>query len=70
MREIVFAHEYVLQMHGFYLTKETSTIRFDVVISFDAPDRKAVFQQITADVQKEYPEHRLQITLDTDFSEA
>ena len=70
MREIVFSHEHVLQMHGFYLTKETNTIRFDVVISFDAPDRKAVFQQITADVQKEYPEHRLQIALDTDFSEA
>ncbi len=70
VREIVFSHEHVLQMHGFYLTKETNTIRFDVVISFDAPDRKAVFQQITADVQKEYPEHRLQIALDTDFSEA
>ncbi len=70
VREIVFSHEHVLQMHGFYLTKETNTIRFDVVISFDAPDRKAVFQQITADVQKKYPEHRLQIALDTDFSEA
>ncbi len=31
VREIVFAHEHVLQMHGFYLTKETGTIRFDVV---------------------------------------
>ncbi len=70
VREIVFSHEHVLQMHGFYLTKETNTIRFDVVISFEAPDRKAVFQQLTADVQKEYPEHRLQIALDTDFSEA
>ena len=69
VREIVFAREHVLQMHGFYLTKETNTIRFDVVISFDAPDRRETFRQITEDVQKAFPEHQLQIALDTDFSE-
>ena len=69
VREIVFARSHVLQMHGFYLTKETNTIRFDVVISFDDPDRRETFRQITEDVQKAFPEHQLQIALDTDFSE-
>ncbi|WP_044973959.1 cation diffusion facilitator family transporter [Ruminococcus sp. HUN007] len=69
VREIVFSHEYILQMHGFYLTKETNTIRFDVVVSFDAPDRREVYKAIVSDVQKAFPDHKLQIALDTDFSE-
>jgi len=69
VREIVFSHAHVLQMHGFYLTKETNTIRFDVVISFDAPNRRETYQQIAADVQKAFPAHQLQMALDTDFSE-
>ena len=69
VREIVFSHEYILQMHGFYLTKETNTIRFDVVVSFDAPDRKEVYKAIVSDVQKAFPDHKMQIALDTDFSE-
>lgn len=69
VREIVFSHDHVLQMHGFYLTKETDTIRFDVVVSFDAKDRGEVYKSIKADVQKAFPNHKLQIALDTDFSE-
>ena len=69
VREIVFSHDHVLQMHGFYLTKETNTIRFDVVVSFDAKDRGEVYKSIKADVQKAFPNHKLQIALDTDFSE-
>ena len=69
VRDIVFSHEHVSQMHGFYLTKETSTIRFDVVISFNAPNRKETYQQIVTDVQKAFPAYQVQIALDTDFSE-
>ena len=69
IREIVFSHEHVLQLHGFYLTKETSSIRFDVVISFDAKSRRETFNEIVADVQKAFPDYQLQIALDTDFSE-
>ena len=69
IREIVFTHEHVLQMHGFYLTKETKTIRFDVVVSFDAPDRRNTYNQIIADVKETFPDFELQVALDTDFSE-
>ena len=69
VKEIVFAKEHVLQMHGFYLTRETNTIRFDVVVSFDAPNRREVYKNIISDVQKAFPEHKLQIALDTDYSE-
>ena len=69
VQEIVFSHQYVTQMHGFYLVKEEKTLRFDLVISFDAKDRKAVFQETVADVQKAFPDYQLQAALDTDFSE-
>ena len=40
-----------------------------MVISFDAPDRRKVYGDIVSDVQKEFPEHKLQVAMDTDFSE-
>ena len=70
VREIVFAHEHVRQMHGFYLLSEQKTMRFDIVISFDAKDRRAVFSDVVSDVQKAFPEFILQVAMDTDFSEA
>ncbi len=69
VREIVLGHEYVRQMHGFYLQKEQKAMRLDVVISFDAKDRKAVYREVVADVQSAFPEYRLQIAMDTDFAE-
>ena len=69
VREIVFAHPHVRQMHGFYLTKEEKTIRFDIVVSFDAKDRRAVYREVVADVQEAFPDYTLQVTMDTDFAE-
>ena len=67
--QIVTANAYVLEMHGFYVDKTRKTIRFDVVISFDAKDRELVHREIKEKVQAEYPDYSLEITLDTDFSE-
>ncbi len=69
VEEIVFAHEHVRQMHGFYLLKDRKTIRFDLVISFDAEDRRAVCNEVVADVQKAFPDYELQVAMDTDFAE-
>ena len=69
VREIVFSHEHVKQLHGFYLLKDQQAMRFDVVISFDAKDRRAVYEEVVADVQKAFPDYTLQVAMDTDFSE-
>ena len=61
---------HVLQMHGFYLDEAAKTLRFDIVVSFDAQDRNAVYREVYERVQKAYPGYALQITMDTDFSEA
>ncbi len=69
VRKIVFSHQYVTQMHGFYLVKESKSIRFDVVVSFDAKDRRAVYNDIVEEVQEAFPGYQLQVALDTDFAE-
>ncbi len=69
VREIVLANPYVKQLHGFYLTKEDKTMRFDIVVSFDAEDRKAVYTETVSAVQKAFPDYQLQVAMDTDFSE-
>ena len=69
VREIVFSHEHVRQMHGFYLLKDQKTMRFDIVISFEAKDRRAVYSDVVFDVQKAFPDYELQVAMDTDFTE-
>ena len=69
VREIVFAHPEVKQIHGFYLVKEDKAMRFDIVVSLAADDRKAVFKEAVADVQKEFPDYKLYAAMDTDFAE-
>ncbi|MBE6093478.1 MAG: cation transporter [Selenomonas ruminantium] len=69
LREIAFSHKHVRQIHGFYLTKETKNIRFDLVISFAAENRNAVFAETVAHIQQEFPDYELQVVMDTDFSE-
>ena len=69
VREIVFAHPHVIQMHGFYLIKEEKSMRFDIVVSFDAKDRRAVYTDVVNDVQKAFPDYTLQVAMDTDFAE-
>ena len=69
IRSIVMNIPFVLQMHGFYLNKEEKTIRFDVVISFDAKKRSEVYGQVIGEVQKAYPGYTLQIALDTDYTQ-
>lgn len=67
--KIVLSHPHILQMHGFYLDKKEKTMRFDIVVSFDAKDRREVHRQICEEIQKQYPDYTLQIAMDTDFSE-
>ncbi len=67
--DIVFSHDHVKQMHGFYMNAEEKTMRFDIVVSFDAKDRGAVYGEVLADVCRAFPDYALQVAMDTDFAE-
>lgn len=62
--------DYVTQLHGFYLDEQKKTIRFDLVISFDAPDRRGAFCTAVEGIQKEYPDYTFDVAMDTDFTGA
>ncbi len=68
VREIVMSHKYIKQMHGFFLDKEEKSMRFDMVVSFDVPDRGRLHSEVVDDILKSYPDYHLQIAMDTDFT--
>ncbi|SEA07387.1 cation diffusion facilitator family transporter [Lachnospiraceae bacterium NK3A20] len=69
VKRIVLSHEYILQMHGFYYNEENNTIRFDMVVSFNSPDRHVTYEETVADVQKAYPGYKIVAAMDSDYSE-
>lgn len=69
VRDMALSHQYVRQIHAFYLTKDTKQIRFDLVISFEAEDRQGVFREVVDKIQQELPDYELEVYMDTDFSE-
>ena len=69
IREIISGFPEILQMHGFYLDRDEKELRFDVLVSFSAKDRGAVYRAVCEKAQEAFPDYRLQVTMDTDFSE-
>ena len=63
------AHDHVLQVHGFHVDFDTHQARFDVVVSFDAQNRHAVFADLCDEVERAYPAFRFNIALDIDSSD-
>ena len=68
-RNIVLSHEYVLQMHGFYVDEELKNITFDMVISFKANNKEEILKEISDKIREVYPDYKLYIALDADFSD-
>lgn len=67
IRRRVMSHAHVLQLHGFHMHDDE--IRFDVVIGFEAPDRRALFTEICDEVRAAYPDYHVYITMDSDVSD-
>jgi len=68
-REIVMSNDHVLQMHGFYADEIRKTINFDVIIEFAADDRRKIFDDIVDQISAEFPEYKVELTMDVDMSD-
>ena len=68
VRHLVMSHEYVLQMHGFYINYEEKIMNFDIILDFDSPDRNEEYMHILSDVNEAFPDFAIGITLDLDVS--
>ena len=65
IQEAVMAHDWVLQMHGFYADTASKTIRLDVVVSFDV-DRTEALETLHREIRALYPDYHLLIIPDID----
>ncbi len=65
VQKTVLAHDWALQLHGFYADTEAKTMRFDVVVSFDADSTEAI-KTLTNEVRQLYPGYDVQIIPDID----
>ena len=68
IQKTVMAHDWALQMHGFYADTEKKTIRFDVVVSFEV-DRKEALETLCGEVKALYPEYDILIVPDVDIAD-
>ena len=67
--KLVLAHRFVKQIHGFYYSKKEQSVRFDVVISFDAESRQAVFAEVYEELKAKYPNLQFALAMDMDYGE-
>ena len=68
IQKTVMAHDWALQMHGFYADTEKKTIRFDVVVSFEV-DREEALETLCGEVKALYPEYDILIVPDVDIAD-
>lgn len=68
IEEIVMAHEWAMDMHGFHIDDEKKELRFDVVISFDMGQNDAV-KILSEEIGELYPDYNINIVPDIDVSD-
>ncbi len=69
VRRIAMSVDHIRQVHGFYIKKEKKIIRFDLVVSFNSPDKKATFAEALTKVQEAYPDYSIEANMDMDYGE-
>ena len=68
VRRLVLAHDWVLQMHGFYLNAETRQMHFDAVLDFGIQPAEA--QRILQDeLHAAFPEYDIYVAIDINVSD-
>ena len=68
VRERVMKHDWVLQMHGFYIDVQSKDMRFDLVMSFDIDPHEGL-KIVYEELEKVYPEYHMQIVPDVDITD-
>ena len=66
---LVEEDEHVLEAHGLYVDDVAKTVRLDIVVSYAAEDRDAVYQQFVSRLEERFPDHRFLTVLDPDISD-
>ena len=69
IREEVFSHPTIKQMHGFYVDQEAKTISFDVIVDFKDKDSSKLVKEIHDKLVDKFPDYHFYIVEDKDFTD-
>lgn len=67
--KIVHEHKDIIQMHGFFVDESEKIMRFDLVVSFDSPNMKVMYNHVVTDVREAFPDYDVQVQFDFDISD-
>ena len=69
IREEVFSHSTIKQMHGFYCDQEIKSISFDVIVDFNDKESQKTIEDIKKNLGEKFPDYHFYIVEDKDFSD-
>ena len=69
IREEVFSHPTIKQMHGFYCDQEIKSISFDVIVDFNDKESHKTIEEIKKNLGEKFPDYHFYIVEDKDFSD-
>lgn len=67
--KLILTHQYVKNLHGFYVSEENNLICLDLVVEFGAPDIVAICNHVKAHIEEEFPGYTVNLKLDEDISD-
>ncbi|MCR5420136.1 MAG: cation diffusion facilitator family transporter [Lachnospiraceae bacterium] len=68
VRKKVNSHDWVIQMHGFYVDLQKKQMRFDAVLNFNIEPQKGL-EILYKEIKEAYPEYSIIIAPDVDISD-
>ncbi len=69
LESLVKNYPTILQIHGFYLDKKTSTVYFDIVLDFSEDNPSKVRKSLMKELSSKFPNYKYIIVLDSDLSD-
>jgi len=69
IQNIIKEYKEIIQIHGFYVDKEKSNVFFDLIIDFEAKDKKKIEAEIISKLKDKFPEYNYNIILDPDITD-
>lgn len=63
------SHKEIIQVHGFYCSREDNLLSVDVVPDFPSPDDATLIRQLTEEIQPIVPDMRVVVVIDHNYSE-
>ena len=69
IRDCALEKEGVLNTHGIFIQKDEKVMSFDILVDFKVKDRAALIAAIEDGIKEKYPDYKVIINLDNDYSD-